>query len=71
VTVVTECGEIRKEQLYGCGGKVKVSQRGSFNCFLVTTFRWRSRGTRIYPREEIVHATPAGVYAVVEGLGGR
>ncbi len=38
--------------------------------FPVTKFRWRSRGTRIYTREEIVHAVPARVFAVVESLGG-
>jgi hypothetical protein len=39
--------------------------------FPITKFRWRSRGTLIYTREEIVHAQPARVFAVVEGLGGR
>jgi hypothetical protein len=39
--------------------------------FPVTKFRWRSRGTLIYTREEIVYAAPARVFTVVEGLGGR
>ncbi len=39
--------------------------------FPVTKSRWRSRGTRIYTRHEVVHASPACVYAVVETLGGR
>src|SRR5512146_265038 len=39
--------------------------------FPITRYHWRSRGTLIYTRYEIVHAPPACVYAIVEGLGGR
>lgn len=39
--------------------------------FPVTKFHWRSRGAFIYTREEIVHAAPESVFAVVSGLGGE
>jgi hypothetical protein len=39
--------------------------------FPVTKSRWRTRGTLIYTRQEIVHVPAACVFSVVEGLGGR
>ena len=49
----------------------KVASNSVKTEFPVTKSRWQSRGSLIYTRHEIVRASPARVFAVVEGLGGH